>query len=86
MNYLNWKFERSSGYAGWRCTKCGIWIYQDTPFNCCCGKACAFCGTPSESMGTAQINSELYPICEYCSCITINMLPLEGSKPLVFVK
>lgn len=34
----NWKFERSSGYAGWRCTKCGHWIYMDDPKECDCTK------------------------------------------------
>lgn len=24
----NWIFERSSGYAGWRCTKCYTWVYD----------------------------------------------------------
>ena len=32
----NWIFERSSGYAGWRCTKCGTWVYIEQPKRCDC--------------------------------------------------
>ena len=32
----NWVFERSSGYAGWRCVACGTWIYFNDPKKCCC--------------------------------------------------
>ena len=34
----NWVFERSSGYAGWRCAKCGVWIYDKQPCICDCDK------------------------------------------------
>lgn len=33
-----WKFEISSGYAGWRCTECGTWVYDDKPKVCSCTK------------------------------------------------
>ncbi len=32
-----WKFERSSGYAGYRCQNCGTWVYSDrTQDGCKC--------------------------------------------------
>lgn len=34
----NWVFERSSGYAGWRCNKCATWIYFNDPFDCKCNR------------------------------------------------
>lgn len=34
----NWVFERSSGYAGWRCVNCGTWIYFNNPKKCACDK------------------------------------------------
>ena len=32
----NWVFERSSGYAGYRCTRCATWIYEGQPKQCNC--------------------------------------------------
>lgn len=32
----NWKFERSSGYAGYRCQKCSTWLYEDNLLICSC--------------------------------------------------
>lgn len=32
----HWVFERSSGYAGWRCNACGHWVYEDKPKVCNC--------------------------------------------------
>ena len=32
----NWKFERSSGYAGWRCNTCLVWVYQGNSKTCDC--------------------------------------------------
>ena len=34
----NWVFERSGGYAGWRCIKCGTWIYDKEQKICDCDK------------------------------------------------
>lgn len=34
----NWIFERSSGYAGWRCKVCAEWIYDEAPEICTCNK------------------------------------------------
>lgn len=34
----NWVFERSSGYAGYRCTKCATWVYMGQPLRCSCNK------------------------------------------------
>jgi hypothetical protein len=34
----NWVFERSSGYHGWRCVKCGTWIYDNCARICNCKK------------------------------------------------
>ncbi len=39
----NWVFERSSGYAGYRCIKCSTWIYanqypEKQEFKCICIK------------------------------------------------
>lgn len=34
----NWFFERSSGYAGYRCDKCAIWIYADQIQVCNCNR------------------------------------------------
>ncbi len=39
----NWFFERSSGYAGYRCVKCGTWVYanqypEKQKFKCDCVK------------------------------------------------
>jgi hypothetical protein len=31
-----WVFERSSGFAGWRCSKCATWIYMDDEKICQC--------------------------------------------------
>lgn len=36
MNKGRWIFERSSGYAGWRCLECRTWIYNWKPFVCDC--------------------------------------------------
>lgn len=33
-----WEFERSSGYAGYRCQKCQTWVYSDKPKKCNCGR------------------------------------------------
>jgi hypothetical protein len=32
----DWIFERSSGYAGYRCRKCGTWVYENTRKKCNC--------------------------------------------------
>jgi len=32
-----WAFERSSGYAGFRCQKCATWIYDNQKEECQCG-------------------------------------------------
>lgn len=32
----NWVFERSSGYAGFRCQKCAVWVYEDQEKKCDC--------------------------------------------------
>lgn len=34
--HQNWVFEQSSGYSGWRCTKCIEWIYDAQHFTCRC--------------------------------------------------
>lgn len=31
-----WNFERSSGYAGYRCGSCGKWCYANQPLECEC--------------------------------------------------
>ena len=31
-----WVFERSSGYAGFRCQKCAAWIYENNTRECIC--------------------------------------------------
>lgn len=31
-----WVFERSSGYAGYRCKKCHTWIYENQEKKCDC--------------------------------------------------
>lgn len=31
-----WVFERSSGYAGYRCEKCATWIYENQKRECKC--------------------------------------------------
>ena len=36
--HKNWVFERSSGYAGYRCSKCGTWVYEDELRKCECDK------------------------------------------------
>lgn len=33
-----WMFERSSGFAGWRCEVCATWIYNYKPLICSCDK------------------------------------------------
>ena len=33
-----WKFERSSGYAGYRCQVCYVWIYNNQEKICNCDK------------------------------------------------
>ena len=35
----SWFFERSSGYAGFRCQKCSTWIYEEQPKKCTCDNA-----------------------------------------------
>ena len=32
----HWVYEVSSGFPGWRCTKCAHWIYDKRPFDCNC--------------------------------------------------
>lgn len=32
----NWVFERSSGYAGYRCSACGTWVYSEQLKECKC--------------------------------------------------
>lgn len=32
----NWTFERSSGYAGWRCQSCMKWVYLNSETICGC--------------------------------------------------
>jgi hypothetical protein len=32
----DWFHERSSGYAGFRCKKCGVWVYADQKKQCYC--------------------------------------------------
>lgn len=32
----DWVFERSSGYAGYRCRTCATWIYANTEYKCKC--------------------------------------------------
>ena len=32
----NWVEERSSGYLGYRCTKCGTWRHTYDPLRCVC--------------------------------------------------
>lgn len=34
-----WRFEWSSGYAGWRCVCCGTWVYDMQPLSCSCDNA-----------------------------------------------
>jgi hypothetical protein len=34
-----WKFERSSGYAGYRCQKCNTWIYCGAEAICDCNNS-----------------------------------------------
>ena len=36
MSLPDWKFERSSGYAGYRCKNCGHWVYADGERKCNC--------------------------------------------------
>lgn len=31
-----WNFERSSGYAGFRCSQCGTWVYHNEKKVCKC--------------------------------------------------
>jgi hypothetical protein len=31
-----WVFERSSGYAGYRCQICATWVYANQPLKCDC--------------------------------------------------
>ena len=31
-----WGFERSSGYAGYRCSTCRMWVYSYLPQHCSC--------------------------------------------------
>jgi hypothetical protein len=33
-----WRFERGSGYAGYRCQRCGVWVYANQPKICDCDK------------------------------------------------
>jgi hypothetical protein len=32
----DWKFERSSGYGGFRCQKCYTWLYENRKLICKC--------------------------------------------------
>ena len=32
----DWHFERSSGYAGYRCSRCGHWVYDNASKTCNC--------------------------------------------------
>lgn len=32
----NWKFEQSSGFDGYRCQGCGLWVYEGQPLICKC--------------------------------------------------
>ena len=32
----DWVFERSSGYAGWRCKNCAVWRYDTEEMKCSC--------------------------------------------------
>lgn len=34
--YNRWVFERSSGYAGFRCIYCATWVYNYQPKICKC--------------------------------------------------
>ena len=34
----DWVFERSSGYAGFRCTRCSTWRYANDAKRCNCDK------------------------------------------------
>lgn len=36
MSKSNWIFERSSGYAGFRCHTCATWVYAEAPRECKC--------------------------------------------------
>lgn len=33
-----WQFERSSGFAGFRCQVCAEWVYMGLPLMCDCDK------------------------------------------------
>ncbi len=33
-----WEFERSSGYAGYRCQVCYTWVYNNQEKRCDCDK------------------------------------------------
>lgn len=33
---LRWVFERSSGYAGWRCAQCFAWVREGDAKECSC--------------------------------------------------
>jgi len=34
----DWSFERSSGYAGYRCSRCHTWVYSNARRRCECDK------------------------------------------------
>ena len=50
----NWEFERSSGFAGYRCKKCYTWIYAGKPFVCECG------GNPKQSLSDVLMETRLF--------------------------
>jgi hypothetical protein len=60
----NWIFERSSGYAGYKCINCSTWLYENQPFKCDCNKDSVEITTPMkeeiEKLIEAKAN-ELYP-------------------------
>lgn len=47
LDSSRWKFERSSGYAGFRCNECATWLYASDFLNCKCDTTPQYviCGT-----------------------------------------
>ncbi len=60
----NWKSERSSGYAGWRCQTCGTWRYDNAPLVCDCKEL------PTTHLGDIT-NSTLNRICAVLTSVGI---------------
>lgn len=54
-----WYYERSSGYDGFRCSCCGVWIYASKQLKCNCDRK-NVCNEPKYNMCMLTIDDRDY--------------------------